>query len=418
MTEKPREIQAELHVVELKEKVNNSSLMKHHDDGLPSSAIRLGEQAGFPPASLSGDDKARPLFGRSRHSTKEKTMFFIIFLALLACTEVAAAQHKYVFPQFAFGGGWESTLVILTDTDLSPTTCAFSAQGRFLTMRDKGNNVHTGTELTIQEAFNLLRTETSDSEASSGMAVLDCDKRPLAAYTLFSLSIDGSLVGEALVEPSEEVVASESNSDFALATFPADHRDGARFAVALANPSNQALTARVSGIDVNNSELLVWTTVNVPENTAKAFFIDELGENPAGRVVGVSIWPDNHPGPSVYAIGLRVNGPVFTTIPAIVEPQPESSAEDISPPILWSHSGMGNTVFDKPYSVSRVEVTATYDGRGQNFIVRCGGRGMINTIIGTSRSLRNYSGIHNMSGCGEVEIVSSEGVRWSFTEVR
>ena len=29
MTEKPRETQAELHVVELKEKVNNSSLMKH-----------------------------------------------------------------------------------------------------------------------------------------------------------------------------------------------------------------------------------------------------------------------------------------------------------------------------------------------------------------------------------------------------
>ena len=29
MTEKPRETQAELHVVELKEKVNNSSQMKH-----------------------------------------------------------------------------------------------------------------------------------------------------------------------------------------------------------------------------------------------------------------------------------------------------------------------------------------------------------------------------------------------------
>ena len=31
MTEKPRETQAESHVVELKEKVNNSSLMKHFD---------------------------------------------------------------------------------------------------------------------------------------------------------------------------------------------------------------------------------------------------------------------------------------------------------------------------------------------------------------------------------------------------
>ena len=31
MTEKPRETQAESHVVELKEKVNNSSLMKHRN---------------------------------------------------------------------------------------------------------------------------------------------------------------------------------------------------------------------------------------------------------------------------------------------------------------------------------------------------------------------------------------------------
>ena len=34
MTEKPRETQAESHVVELKEKVNNSSLMKHRHSGL------------------------------------------------------------------------------------------------------------------------------------------------------------------------------------------------------------------------------------------------------------------------------------------------------------------------------------------------------------------------------------------------
>ena len=43
MTEKPRETQAESHVVELKEKVNNSSLMKHPDDEKatsPGDALR------------------------------------------------------------------------------------------------------------------------------------------------------------------------------------------------------------------------------------------------------------------------------------------------------------------------------------------------------------------------------------------
>ena len=348
--------------------------------------------------------------------------------------EVASAQHRYVFPQFAFGGGWESTLTVWPDNRASvgPTTCTFSAQERLLTMRDDENDIHTGTEITVasrlgpagglftdrgQGVYNLLKTETPDDpEASSGMAILDCDKKVEAAYTLFSLSINGSLVGEALVEPSEEIMASDSR-DFASAKFTADHRDGARFGVALANPSNQSLVVRVLADVLDDSGVSLWTTVAVPANSAKAFFIDELERNLEGRVAWVSVWPDNYPGPSVYAVGLRVNGSVFTTIPAIVDPGPESPAED-TPLVPWSHSGVGNTVFDKPTSAARVRVTGEYAGRGQNFIVDCGGRLMINTIIGTSRSPSGYSGIHNMGHCGEVEIVSSEGVQWSFTEVQ
>ena len=43
MTEKPRETQAESHVVELKEKVNNSSLMKHLPRA-PTLGRLVGEQ--------------------------------------------------------------------------------------------------------------------------------------------------------------------------------------------------------------------------------------------------------------------------------------------------------------------------------------------------------------------------------------
>ena len=53
--------------------------------------------------------------------------------------EVALAQHKYIFPQFAFGGGWESTLMVQALVD-GNTTCTFSAQGRFFTMRYPGGN--------------------------------------------------------------------------------------------------------------------------------------------------------------------------------------------------------------------------------------------------------------------------------------
>ena len=339
--------------------------------------------------------------------------------------EVASAQHKYIFPQFAFGGGWESTLMVWPDADANPTTCEFSAQGRFLTMRDDQDNIHTGTEITVARVrsglfddgkdFNFLKTETRDDpESSSGMAILDCDKKLDAAYILFSLSINGSLVGEALVESSEEIVASGSRR----ARFAADHRDGARFGVALANPSNQALDVDVSAVDVNDAGTLVLAIVTIPANSAKAFFLDEMFRDVDGWVARVSVWPHNDPGPSVYAVGLRVNGPVFTTIPAIVDPGPESPAEDTPPLVPWSHSGAGNTVFDKPTSAARVRVTGEYAGRGQNFIVDCGGRLMINTIIGTSRSPSGYSGIHNMGHCGEVEIVSSGGVQWSFTEVQ
>ena len=100
--------------------------------------------------------------------------------------ELASAQHRYVFPQFAFGGGWESTLMVWPDNRASvgSTTCTFSAQGRFLTMRDDQNNIHTGTEITVASrlgpggglfdergkgVFNLLKTETPAPRQASSL---------------------------------------------------------------------------------------------------------------------------------------------------------------------------------------------------------------------------------------------------------
>lgn len=236
----------------------------------------------------------------------------VLALSIGGLAEVALAQHEYIFPQFTFGGGWGSTLTVLTEID-SATTCTFSAEGRFLTMRDHRGNLQTGTELTLQGAFNLLKTESQGMEASSGMAVLDCNKEAISANTLFSWEVGGSLVGEALVEPSEEVEAAPDSHVW----FPADYRDGARFGVAVANPSNQSLDVHVlaTGIDL---EVFVNTTVNAPAKSAKAFFVDELGTIPTGQVVQVLISPSNNPGPSVYAVGLRFTGQVFTTIPGTV----------------------------------------------------------------------------------------------------
>ena len=227
--------------------------------------------------------------------------------------EGVSAQHKYIFPQFAFGGGWESTLMVQALG--SNTTCTFSAQDRSFTMRDPYGNNLSGTQQQLilgMNGWTILKTATPhDMAASSGMAVLDCDEE-VSANTLFSLKVGGSLVAEALVESSEEIVSGEP-----AAQFLADHRDGARFAVAVANPSNQPLDVLIAVGDLGGQQIGE-VTVNVPANAAQAFFVDELVTIPTGHTGQVSIRPSNNPGPSVYVVGLRVTGLVITTIPAIV----------------------------------------------------------------------------------------------------
>ena len=85
---------------------------------------------------------------------------------------------------------------------------------------------------------------------------------------------------------------------------------------------------------------------------------------------------------------------------------------------IWTAEGVGNTVFDKPREAERVRIEGEYNRSGSNFIVYCAGRLVVNEIIGRRRDSTTYSGVHNMSRCGEVEIVSSDGVMWKFTEIR
>ena len=252
-----------------------------------------------------------------------RTLLVPVFL-MGALMEVASAQHKYIFPQFAFGGGWESTLMVQALG--SNTTCTFSAQDRSFTMRGPyGNNLSGPQQQLIlgMNGWTILKTATPQgTAASSGMAVLDCDEE-VSANTLFSLEVGGSLVAEALVESSEEIVSGEP-----AAQFLADHRDGARFAVAVANPSNQPLDVLIAVGDLGGQQIGE-VTVNVPANAAQAFFVDELVTIPAGHTGQVSIRPSNNPGPSVYVVGLRLTGLVLTTIPATVL-RPEQPAAGLT----------------------------------------------------------------------------------------
>ena len=327
--------------------------------------------------------------------------------------EVASAQHKYVFPQFVFGGGWASTLMV--QASATPTTCTFSAQGRFLTMgHPSGNNI-SGTSITLTFGMNewtILKTAPTQGMAvSSGMAVLDCSEE-VSANTLFSLEVGGSLVSEAVVQSPEEIVLGESGAQFL-----ADHRDGARFGVAVANPSNQPISVVVEVAD-SVGQQIGNTTVDLQANDFRAFFLDELVTIPTGHTGQVLLGATG----SFYAIGLRFTGLVFTTIPATVfhlSTTPETTT-------AWTQSGTGSTIIDLPTWITRIRIEGEYTGSSAHFAVLCGSTGdygglLVNEAIGTFLDATIYSGVHSAlrnSGlpCRELQITGT-GVQWTITQV-
>ena len=82
---------------------------------------------------------------------------------------------------------------------------------------------------------------------------------------------------------------------------------------------------------------------------------------------------------------------------------------------FWARAGSGNTVFDMPTHVRRVRITGRYDSSGSNFIIRIGGRLVVNEILGRSWESTTYNGLHLTSG-GIVEITNSRDVQWTFAQ--
>ena len=82
---------------------------------------------------------------------------------------------------------------------------------------------------------------------------------------------------------------------------------------------------------------------------------------------------------------------------------------------FWTASGIGNTVLDMPTYVSRVRITGRYDSNSTNFVVRIGGRLIVNELLGRAWSSTTYNGLHLVSG-GVTEITLSRDVTWTFAQ--
>ena len=240
----------------------------------------------------------------------------LIELATVASAQTAAQPYVYKFPQFAFGGGWESTLMVQA-SDPS-TSCYFgvvsltpSRPYNTPTMRDSSGNFvlrQSGSVPLNHGGWTILKTDSSEDDAvRSGAAWLRCSAA-VSANTLFSLKVGGAVVGEAVVEPAQEIVGG-----VAEAQFLADHRDGARFGVAVTNESEQPIAVSVRLAD-SEGQKIASTTVTIRTFGHQAFMLDELLTVPAEHVGQVLIGTE--PGASMHVMGLRFTGLAFATIPA------------------------------------------------------------------------------------------------------
>lgn len=105
--------------------------------------------------------------------------------------------------------------------------------------------------------------------------------------------------------------------------------------------------------------------------------------------------------------------------PTPPNPTPPNPTPSPTPPALFTRNGTGASVFDLPTYVTRVRITGDFGGFCENFIVHIAGRGVVNAILGTCGvgSGPHFEGTFATSG-GQVEVLESTGVAWSFTEIR
>lgn len=84
---------------------------------------------------------------------------------------------------------------------------------------------------------------------------------------------------------------------------------------------------------------------------------------------------------------------------------------------VFFRQGVGDSVFDIPSHVTRVIITASYNGSSQNFILRVGGSLIVNELMGTAWQQTIFIGTYQITP-GVVQITSSSGVAWTFHEFR
>ena len=226
-------------------------------------------------------------------------------LLMLSANGILCAQSTFnVFPQVAdgrFGDGtsYRSTLMILPWFEGDSPTCTLTLYGMSAVFT--GGGASSTFTVNIPAGGSAAVQTTGAQSYQGGYGTLNCTAAVFAnvLYTFYASS--GGKIGEATVFPSAESVKSR---------LIADHRDGSRLGIAIANNNDSDRTFLVTYVTGSTT---LSATIAVPARRSLAKFLDEVISVPAGSVGVVTVTSPTLTNFSV--IGLRYTGGVFTTIP-------------------------------------------------------------------------------------------------------
>ncbi len=180
------------------------------------------------------------------------------------------------------------------------------------------------------------------------------------------------------------------------------------------NVSLGASTTRTFTISNSGTDVLTFTSLQASGGTGTAGFTASptSGTVPAGGSLTVTV-KFTPTAAQYYSNVLLIAGNQTSGNNGI-----NVSGTGVYPAPPFVKSGSGDTVFDLPAYVTRIKIDGSYPGSSSNFIVHIAGAHIVNELMGTFWGETTFSGTYLIPGGGTVEIISSTGVAWTFTEVR
>jgi hypothetical protein len=222
----------------------------------------------------------------------------------IIATPALPALGEVVLPQFAFGGGWESALYF-TNTGTSATSFTVNFigdDGAPLTLPSLGASATTVNLAPLGTAF----IEAPNSGPLNGGYVQTTLPGGVVGYGVFRQSVSGIADQEAVVQLSGASTTTNTLiwDDTAFVT-----------GVAVVNLSSATTVVSIDVRDSSGNDIGI-ADVSIPAKGKKAFFLRDLPglSKMSGRRGSATFTAAIA---NIAVLGLRFNGPAFTSIPTI-----------------------------------------------------------------------------------------------------